>query len=137
MDVASQGKRNFLCNDYVMKGSFFPQNVADPTILNELNMACLRAAVKLLERLELKVQEPSNTADDSLHVVSRLFNKYSTALLASIESIEGGNNDGLVCVSPSNGYSCVEFIRSRRQIVCLSLALCIRYTSLDSMGFRC
>lgn len=76
--------------------------------LNELNMACLRAAVKLLERLELKVSEPSNTGDDSMHVVSRLFNKYSSALLASIESIDNGQNDGVVRIFWAGDFHSAE-----------------------------
>lgn len=51
----------------------------------ELNMACLRTAVKLLERLELKPLDASSTGDDSVHVVSRLFNKYSVILLEGLE----------------------------------------------------
>ncbi|KAF8165773.1 hypothetical protein B0H34DRAFT_794124 [Crassisporium funariophilum] len=58
---------------------------------NDLNMACLRAVVKLLERLQLRSVEPSNTGDDTVHVVSRLFNKYSTALLSSIETCQADN----------------------------------------------
>ena len=58
-----------------------------PTILDELKMACLPAAYKLLERLELKVQEPFNTADHPSHVVSRLFNRYSTTVLASMKTL--------------------------------------------------
>ncbi|KAG6857003.1 hypothetical protein H0H87_011097 [Tephrocybe sp. NHM501043] len=52
---------------------------------NELNMACLRASVKLLDRLELRPVEV-NAGDDSVHVVSRLFNKYSGALLEALEA---------------------------------------------------
>ncbi|KAG6919754.1 hypothetical protein DXG01_001588 [Tephrocybe rancida] len=50
---------------------------------NELNMACLRTSVKLLDRLELRPMD-ANTGDDSVHVVSRLFNKYSGALLEAL-----------------------------------------------------
>ncbi|KNZ78617.1 Neurofibromin [Termitomyces sp. J132] len=51
----------------------------------ELNMACLRASVKLLDRLELRPVDV-NAGDDSVHVVSRLFNKYSGALLQALET---------------------------------------------------
>ncbi|KAJ7724736.1 hypothetical protein DFH07DRAFT_1066990 [Mycena maculata] len=48
---------------------------------NELNMACLRTCVKLLERLHIKPQEEASTGDDSVHQVSRLFHKYTALLL--------------------------------------------------------
>ncbi|KAG5352330.1 hypothetical protein C0989_002775 [Termitomyces sp. Mn162] len=48
-------------------------------------MACLRASVKLLDRLELRPVDV-NAGDDSVHVVSRLFNKYSGALLQALET---------------------------------------------------
>ncbi|KAF8076811.1 hypothetical protein FPV67DRAFT_1605221 [Lyophyllum atratum] len=54
-------------------------------IQNELNMACLRTSVKLLDRLQLRPVD-ANTGDDSVHVVSRLFNKYSGALLQALEA---------------------------------------------------
>ncbi|GLB34218.1 putative GTPase-activator protein for Ras-like GTPases [Lyophyllum shimeji] len=54
-------------------------------IQNELNMACLRTAVKLLDRLHLRPVD-TNTGDDSVHVVSRLFNKYAGALLQALEA---------------------------------------------------
>ena len=54
-------------------------------LLNDFNMACLRAVVKLLDRLQLRSHDPSNTGDDAILYVSRLFNKYSTALLTSLE----------------------------------------------------
>ncbi|KAJ3504772.1 hypothetical protein NLJ89_g7765 [Agrocybe chaxingu] len=55
---------------------------------NDLNMACLRAAVKLLDRLDLKAVDATASADDGAHAVFRHFNKYSTALLASIETCQ-------------------------------------------------
>ncbi|KAF8806096.1 hypothetical protein BYT27DRAFT_7141632 [Phlegmacium glaucopus] len=58
------------------------------TVLNDLNMACLRAIVKLLDRLQLRLPDTSNTGDDAAHYVSRLFNKYSTALLMSLETCQ-------------------------------------------------
>lgn len=54
-------------------------------VQNELNMAALRTAVKLLDRLQLRPNDGTNTGDDSVHVVSRLFNKYSGALLQGLE----------------------------------------------------
>jgi hypothetical protein len=51
-------------------------------------MACLRAVVKLLDRLQLRPLDVSNTGDDDVHYVSRLFNKYSTALLTSLENCQ-------------------------------------------------
>ncbi|KAL0070247.1 Ras GTPase activating protein ira2 [Marasmius tenuissimus] len=51
----------------------------------ELNMACLRTCVKLLDRLQLRQLDPSTTGDDSLHFVSRLFIKYETVLLNGME----------------------------------------------------
>ncbi|THV03328.1 hypothetical protein K435DRAFT_835905 [Dendrothele bispora CBS 962.96] len=57
----------------------------DPTLDSayvqyELNMACLRTIVKLLDRLQLGSPEAAN-GDDTVHTVSRLFNRYSTILL--------------------------------------------------------
>jgi len=49
-------------------------------------MACLRTSVKLLDRLQLRPMDISNTGDDTVHVVSRLFNKYSGALLQGLEA---------------------------------------------------
>jgi len=49
-------------------------------------MACLRTAVKLLDHLQLRPVDPSNAGDDMVHVVSRLFNKYSSALLKCLEA---------------------------------------------------
>ncbi|TFK62722.1 hypothetical protein BDN72DRAFT_964371 [Pluteus cervinus] len=51
----------------------------------DLNMACLRTCVKLLDRLQLRPLDGSSTGDDSMHVMSRLFNKYSSALLHGLE----------------------------------------------------
>ena len=51
-------------------------------------MACLQPVVKLLDRLQLRSFDASNTGDDVVHYVSRLFNKYSTALLTSLETCQ-------------------------------------------------
>ncbi|KAG6854444.1 hypothetical protein C0991_006523 [Blastosporella zonata] len=61
---------------------------------NELNMACLRASVKLLDRLELRPVD-ANAGDDSVHVVSRLFNKYSGALLEALEACHTPASDSV------------------------------------------
>ncbi|KAF4620069.1 hypothetical protein D9613_004830 [Agrocybe pediades] len=53
-------------------------------ISSDLKMACLRATVKLLDRLPLNTLETSSQGDESTHVVSRQFNKYSAALLSCI-----------------------------------------------------
>jgi neurofibromin 1 len=49
-----------------------------------LNLACLRTAVKLLEHLDVKNLEGS-IADDSGHVVSRVYLRYSTVLLSGLD----------------------------------------------------
>ena len=51
-------------------------------------MACLRAVVKLLDRLQLRSVDTTNTGDDAVHYVLRLFNKYSTALLMNLETCQ-------------------------------------------------
>ncbi|KAJ7458402.1 hypothetical protein B0H11DRAFT_187286 [Mycena galericulata] len=48
---------------------------------NELNIACLRTCVKLLDRLQIRPQDEASTGDDSVHQVSRLFHKYAALLL--------------------------------------------------------
>ncbi|KAJ6560168.1 hypothetical protein B0H19DRAFT_1376000 [Mycena capillaripes] len=48
---------------------------------NDLNYACLRTCVKLLDRLQIQSLDDTTTGDDSIHVVSRLFHKYSGFLL--------------------------------------------------------
>ena len=80
-----------------VRHSFFPSKSrltllqipeAPSTIPDDLSMACLRAIVKLLDRLQLRSLDTSTTGDDAAHHVSRLFNKYSTALLASLETYQ-------------------------------------------------
>ncbi|KAF7352222.1 hypothetical protein MVEN_01185600 [Mycena venus] len=51
---------------------------------NDLNFACLRTCVKLLDRLQIQSLDETATGDDSIHVVSRLFHKYSGLLLRGI-----------------------------------------------------
>ncbi|KAF9266130.1 hypothetical protein L218DRAFT_1016740 [Marasmius fiardii PR-910] len=60
-------------------------NTPDVTQQFELNLACLRTCVKLLDRLQLRQLDPSTTGDDSLHFVSRLFMKYQNILLNGLE----------------------------------------------------
>ncbi|KAG6811909.1 hypothetical protein H0H92_005307 [Tricholoma furcatifolium] len=71
---------------------------------NELNMACLRASVKLLDRLELRPVD-ANTGDDSVHVVSRLFNKYSGALLQALETVQ---NDALAATEALTEFGSIH-----------------------------
>ncbi|PPR04649.1 hypothetical protein CVT24_011867 [Panaeolus cyanescens] len=75
--------------DYVLQWMTLPSMNGDyvpSQSTNDLNMACLRASVKLLDRLHLRQgEQQANTGDESIHV-SRLFNKYSSALLKSIEA---------------------------------------------------
>lgn len=61
-------------------------DVDQAEIQAELNMACIRTAVKLLDRLQLRSVDISNTGDDSVHVLSRLFNRYSGVLLQGLEA---------------------------------------------------
>ena len=48
-------------------------------------MACLRAVVKLLDRLQLSSIDNSNTGDDAVHSIAWRFNRYSTALLKKLD----------------------------------------------------
>ncbi|KAK7053933.1 hypothetical protein R3P38DRAFT_3343387 [Favolaschia claudopus] len=48
---------------------------------SDLNFACIRSCVKLLDRLQIQSLDETATGDDSIHVVSRLFHKYSGLLL--------------------------------------------------------
>lgn len=50
-------------------------------VQNELNIACLRTCVKLLDRLQIRPPDETTTGDDSVHQVSRLFHKYTALLL--------------------------------------------------------
>ncbi|KAF7293793.1 Ras-GAP domain-containing protein [Mycena chlorophos] len=67
-----------------------PTHAPESTAQNELNFACLRTCVKLLERLHLKPAEEAaghghghghGAGDDTAHSLSRLFHKYSSLLL--------------------------------------------------------
>jgi len=83
-------------------------------------MSCLRAAVKLLERLELR---PAGQGDEAASAVSRLFNKYSSALLGSIETCQ---SESAVCVTISFQKPFVEFSIDRLQTVILNQVRFIR-----------
>lgn len=49
-----------------------------------LNMACLRTAVKLLDQLDLTLQDET-MGNDIGHTVSRLFIRYSNILLKGLD----------------------------------------------------
>ncbi|KAK0207040.1 hypothetical protein DFS33DRAFT_1318594 [Desarmillaria ectypa] len=61
------------------------QTTGDVMSRAELNMACLRTVVKLLDRLEFKPADPSTSGDDGSHFVTREFIKYSEVLLSGLE----------------------------------------------------
>ncbi|KIL70462.1 hypothetical protein M378DRAFT_1044573 [Amanita muscaria Koide BX008] len=64
-----------------------PTSEADQyTLQCDLNMACLKTAVKLLEQLQLQPPEGTSPEDDCVHVASRLFNRYSGALLHGLDT---------------------------------------------------
>ncbi|KAH6914612.1 hypothetical protein BKA70DRAFT_1180120 [Coprinopsis sp. MPI-PUGE-AT-0042] len=54
-------------------------------LTTDLNMACLRTAVKLLDRLQLKSADVSNSPDETLHVVSGLFKRYADRLMSCLD----------------------------------------------------
>ncbi|KAJ7302887.1 hypothetical protein DFH08DRAFT_70201 [Mycena albidolilacea] len=63
-----------------------PSSRALMPVQNDLKYACLHTCVKLLDRLHIQSLDDTATGDDSIHVVSRLFHKYSDLLLrGSIE----------------------------------------------------
>ena len=68
---------------------------------SNLNMACLRSAVKLLDNLELKALDGA-IGDDSVHVVSRLYIRYSGILLKSLDCCQLGLSVSSIH-SPSSG----------------------------------
>ena len=66
---------------------FFGFEEGDQFVLQgDLNMACLRTAVKLLEQLQLQPGDGDSAGEDRAHVVSRLFNRYSGALLHGLNT---------------------------------------------------
>ncbi|KAL0576959.1 Ras GTPase activating protein ira2 [Marasmius crinis-equi] len=80
----SNARQNIL--DTVIQWINTPDPMSDTHMQQyELNMACLRTCVKLLDRLQLKQLDTSATGDDSLHFVTRLFIKYQTILLSGLE----------------------------------------------------
>ncbi|KAL1727572.1 hypothetical protein EV714DRAFT_253754 [Schizophyllum commune] len=52
---------------------------------SELNMAALRTMVVLLDHLQIRPPDDTGPGDENAHVVARLFAKYSSALLQSLE----------------------------------------------------
>lgn len=53
--------------------------------VDEFNVACLKTLVKLLDKFQLRFTDTLNAGDDTIHVVSREFNKYSHMLLQFLE----------------------------------------------------
>lgn len=60
------------------------QDKESVSLQSELNITCLRTLSMLLERMKLQPLDGSS-GDDTGHLVSRLFMKYSTALLKMLE----------------------------------------------------
>lgn len=56
----------------------------EPTVA-ELNMACLRTATKLLERLQLRPADVTHTGDETVHVIFGVFKRYSDRLLQCLD----------------------------------------------------
>ena len=48
-------------------------------------MAALRTMVVLLDHLQIRPLDDTGPGDENAHVVARLFSKYSSALLQSLE----------------------------------------------------
>ncbi|PFH50162.1 hypothetical protein AMATHDRAFT_80979 [Amanita thiersii Skay4041] len=67
----------------------------DTSLQSDLNMACLRTSVKLLEELHLQPAEGPSPGDDGAHVVSRLFNRYSGALLHGLDTYHQDDLDSM------------------------------------------
>ncbi|KAF7432844.1 Ras GTPase activating protein ira2 [Pleurotus ostreatus] len=67
-------------------GAHFFQAYEDELVMlqQELNIASLRTAVKLLDKLQLRPLDHA-AVDDHVHVVSRLFNRYATTLLRGLD----------------------------------------------------
>ncbi|KAJ2930404.1 hypothetical protein H1R20_g6694, partial [Candolleomyces eurysporus] len=59
-------------------------DLIEPT-LAELNMACLRTATKLLERLQLRPTDVAHTGDETVHVILGVFKRYSDRLLQCLD----------------------------------------------------
>ena len=64
-------------------------DLIEPTVA-ELNMACLRTAAKLLERLQLRPIDVAHTGDETVHVILGVFKRYSDRLL---DCLDKGQND--------------------------------------------
>jgi hypothetical protein len=60
--------------------------------LDEFNVACLRTFVNLLDRFHLRNADTLNAGDDTIHVISREFNKYSNTLLQFLQLYHSAYN---------------------------------------------
>ncbi|KAK2465915.1 hypothetical protein APHAL10511_001556 [Amanita phalloides] len=102
-----------------------PTNEGDPTHIQcELNMACLRTAVKLLEQLHLQPSESESAGEDGGHVVSRLFNRYSGALLHGLNTYyndDAANEDGLDGMSGHTNSRAIQKEAQTRELVITGL----------------
>jgi len=76
------------CRVFSHFGSFTDRNdkgaTGDPQV-DEFNVACLKTLVKMLDKFQLRCTDTLNTGDDTIHVISREFNKYSHMLLQFLE----------------------------------------------------
>jgi hypothetical protein len=62
----------------------YQANDPDSARIIDLNICCIRTAVKLLDRLQLRPLDGSS-GDDTGHALSRLFGRYSGILLKGLE----------------------------------------------------
>ncbi|KAM6496242.1 hypothetical protein JOM56_008948 [Amanita muscaria] len=93
-----------------------PTSEADQyTLQCDLNMACLKTAVKLLEQLQLQPPEGTSPEDDCVHVASRLFNRYSGALLHGLDTYY--NEDAVGLPSQHNPRSIQKEVQMRELVV--------------------
>lgn len=65
--------------------------------------------MNLLDRFHLKFADTLNTGDDTIHVISREFNKYSNTLLQFLQLYHSTPNvRGLISVFSLANVDCVE-----------------------------
>ncbi|KAJ7265356.1 hypothetical protein B0H12DRAFT_1201035 [Mycena haematopus] len=95
--------------DIVMEWMQMVPTSQDLTPMQEHNFACLRTCVKLLDRLQIQSLDETTTGDDSIHVVSRLFHKYSGLLLR-------GNIDCQLDTVPFDNVSEAQSLSKRNRI---------------------
>ncbi|KXN84411.1 Neurofibromin, partial [Leucoagaricus sp. SymC.cos] len=67
--------------------------------VDEFNVACLKTFVAVLDKFQLRFTDALNAGDDTIHVISREFNKYSHMLLQFLEVYQ-----------PEHGVSAVSFV---------------------------